>query len=430
MLRHITQIVLIISWLNCEAWAQSPAAKSATFPIFEEKQSTSAIESPIQSLDIVGVGITVEMLRQGQVWQTMQKMGDALALPTDPDKYEKSYEYRDLISEKRAANTLEWAASAFVEKWPIPSVSVWPDKLKVEQFSTFNPSESNYSYCYERVNDLRSPAGMHHHKIALLGAIFKDDAEEVLERAFQFMDHHPQVPVILVLATDSDYMRASTGHPNHDKYLASGPRLPGAMSETIVALVLARRERVDAMRPGAKAFTPSEFLPAPWNAEQIATFDSLPTIATIHRPIRISYLKDKDGKPTFDVKQKAKQLNPQEQQAAFQAALTNFAKHGEPARIFYDAGSAATGKHVVPLTMALHQALPQFDLFDAAHGFNIHRRLGETGTASPFVQWALAAMAAYKQGDVSYAVNLRQVNEATISVITPAKDKTKRNDPK
>ncbi len=414
-----------------DAHTQNQQPKSRTHPIFESKQimNTSA-NPPILSLDVVGVGITVEMLRQGQVWQTMQKMGDALALPTDPDKYEKASVYRELISEKRAANTLEWAAGAFVEKWPIPSVSVWPDKLRVEEFDKDIPSLSTFGYNYERVNNLRAPAGMHHHKIALLGAVFKDDAEEVLERAFLFMEQNPQVPVILILASDSDDNRASTGHPNHEKYLKSGPRLHGAMSETVVALVLARRERVDAMRPGAKAFQASQYLPTPWNAEQIEVFDSLPTIAIIHRPIRISYLKDKDGKPTFDAKQKAKRLSPQEQQAAFQAALTGFAKHGEPARIFYDAGSAATGKHVVPLTMALHQALPHFDLFDAAHGFNIHRRLGETGTASPFVQWAVAAIAAFKQNEVSYAVNLRQANEATISVITPAKDKTKRRHPK
>jgi hypothetical protein len=136
------------------------------------------------------------------------------------------------------------------------------------------------------------------------------------------------------------------------------------MTEAMVVLVLARRDRVDALRPFAPhatgdrnaqfhtererqlVFKPSRYLPAPWTEQQLSQFDQL--------------------------------------------------------------------------SLAAHHSLPGFDLFKPDQGYNLHARLGNTGAASPFVQWALAAIAAHHQQNASLTVNPRRSDEATITAITPS----------
>ena len=414
------------AWLIIALSATAQAGP--TLPVFDTKLMTTTSTAPqsqrLTTLDIIGIGMVTEMFRQDQIWEKMQQVGDQSILPTDPDSYQKDSSYRSIIMDKRSAEVMERGASHFLTKWPIPAVSIWSHCFKEEKPDEFHPGKTNYAFYYERINDLRAPAGMHHHKIASLGAFFKDNPEEIMERAFLFFEQNPQAPALLLFVSDGDETRALTGDKSRAKHWEQGPRLFDAMTESMVTLLLTRRERVDAMRNPA-SFQASKYLPQAWTAEQLAVYDRLPTIATVHRPQRVSYWKDKDGKPTFDSKQKVKTMSASEQQAAVLAALKTSLTYGKPARIFYDAGSAATGKHIVPFSMALQQSLPDFDLFDAKLSFNIHRRLGETGAASPFLQWVIAATASYRQKGVSFTVNLRQADEATITVITPSDDKRK-----
>jgi hypothetical protein len=412
-----------------------------------------SISPRITTLDVIGIGLSVEMFRQGTVWNELQKHTNDSILPEDVKKYPNSYSARDLASDKRAADTLEYGASHFVEFWSIPSLSVWPycnDPVE----PGFLPGETNYAFFDKRINSLLMPAGMHTHKIASLGSFFSNEPEDVLERAFQFFDGNPQVPALLVMVSDGDLTRGSVSDNSRKKFLQDGPRLPGSMTESFVTLVLARRERVDALRPFAwhstagsgeeynnerdhraklmqsntgkgPEFKPSTYLPFPWSDMQIQQFDALPTIAVLHRPIRVTYRKDKDGKPTFDPKQHEKLMAPQPRQAAFKTGFDEALKEipgGEPARVFYDAGDAPANTNFVPLTLAVHHSLPNFDLFEPHEGYDIFRRIGNTGAASPFVQWALGSMASFQNKDASIAVNLRKKEEATITVITPSTD--------
>lgn len=302
---------------------------------------------------------------------------------------------------------------------------------------------------------------MHHHRIASLGSIFLNEPEEVLERAFQFFDQNPEVPALLLFMADGDITRAMTGDMSRRPFWEEGPRRIDSMTEAMVVLVLARRDRVDALRPFAPhatgdrnaqfhterdrqlnaaraaaraagtpepqqlVFKPSRYLPTPWTEEQLSQFDSLATIAVVHRPVRVSYRKDKQGKPTFDSAHQASLMHEQEQQAVFKTGLDAALRDipgGKPARVFYDTGGPVAGRHLVPLSLAAYHSLPGLDLFKPDQGYDLHARLGNTGAASPFVQWALAAIAAQHQKNASLTVNLRRNDEATITVVTPSLD--------
>ena len=386
----------------------------ATIPTFNSRTpmnaDTTKPDSRLMTLDVMGIGLSVEMFRQSKAWEELQKHPKDSILPSDLSKYPSNYTVKDLATEKRAADVLEYGAGNFVEHWPIPTVSVWAYCNKPETPSIVSDGKTNYSWFYDRVDDLRMPAGMHYHRIASLGSFFRNEPEEVLERAFQFFEGNPEVPAVLLMMSDGDMTRLSVGDVSRKPYWSEGPRRFDSMTESFVVLVLARRDRVDALRPFAPqaatalhaagpakpGFKPSKYLPEPWTAEQLQQFDKLPTIAVLHRPIRVSYRKDKDGKPTFDPKLQAGLMHDQEQQTAFKTGFDAALKEipdGKPARVFYDAGGPATGRNVVPLSLAAHASLPGFDLFNPEQGYDISARIGNTGAASPFVQWALAAIA-------------------------------------
>ena len=465
-------IGLMASLTACTALAAQPIRdfSNATLPPFNQKATMNPVNTgtatPLTTLDVLGVGLSVEMFRQAHAWVEMQRRPKKSILPEDLRVYETNYTMKDLISEKRSTDTLEWGASRFVEQWPIPSVSIWAHCYDPETPDSSFGGKTTYDFFNNRVDRLRMPAGMHHHQIASLGSILLNDPEDVLERAFRFFEENPEVPAMLLYASDGDMIRRFTGDVSRRPYVEEGPRRFGAMTESMVALVLARRDRVDALRffvpnsdgdrnaqyfvardrqlnaaraaaraagqpePTQLVFKPSRFLPKPWTAEQLSQFDRLPTIAVVHRPVRVTYRKDKQGKPTFDPAQKASLMHEQEQQAAFKVGLDAALREipgGKPARMFYDTAGPATGRHVVPLTVAAYHSLPGFDLFKPEQGYDIYARLGNTGAASPFVQWALAAIAGYQKKDASMTVNLRQSDEATITVVTPSPPSGIRN---
>ena len=171
-----------------------------------------------------------------------------------------------------------------------------------------------------RIDCLKTTAGMAEHRVVSIGAFFDDHPEEVLERAFRFFDGFPEVPALLLLVSDGDRTRVMTGDMRRLSHCGDGPRRFGAMTESFAALLLARRDRVDTyLRPFAGSrethlykagppkpgFKPSRFIPEAWSAEQIDRFDDLPTIAVLHRPIRVGYRSGAEDKPITDSAEQA-----------------------------------------------------------------------------------------------------------------------------
>jgi hypothetical protein len=397
--------------------------------------------SHLTTLDVLGVGLSVEMFHQSGVWLAMQKNPNGSILPADLSAYPSEEAAKASATEERAAAALASGASHFLTHWPIPSLAVWPHWRNHDLPESDPGKKTSRDDFKHRVNRLRTPANMLAHQVVSFDALFHDHPEDVLELAFQFFEGNPGAPALLLLVSDGDQTRAMTGDMRRVSYWGDGPRKVGSMTESFVALILARRNSVDTyLRPFAGSrethlykagpakpgFKPSKYLPEAWTAEQIDQFDALPTIAVLHRPIRVSYRQDKDGKPTFDPPEKVKLMSPKKREASFKEGFDTALQEipgGHPARVFYDAGGPSNGRHVVPLAFAVNASLPDFDLFNPEEGVDIPIRIGDTGAASPFVQWALASMASYQKQDASITVNLRQSEEATITVVTPSEKK-------
>lgn len=390
----------------------------------------------LSSIDVLGLGLYVEMFDHSQVLGELQQQSGKAIVPNDPTAFLLTAQERKALSNKRAKQTVKSAIGAFVERWPIPSLSVWPYCENPKSVEGLPWASHGYRYFDDRINDLRIQAGLHQHKVSNLGAFFSDNPEDVLERSFKFFDGNPNVPALLIFVSDGDQLRSMLGDVTRNAYCVDGPRRHGSMSESFVALLLGRRDRVESLRSastdGRGGFVQTKYLTEPWTDQQIRHFESLSAIARIHRPVRVAYRRDSEGKPTFEPTSGSQEMRSTEKHEALKkgidAALKS-TREGAPARMFYDLGDPAKARGTISLSNVINSSLPEFDLFDPAVGCDVRFRLGETGAASPFVQWALASIAAFDNEDTSIAISARQPGESTVTLITPVSDERKISRP-
>lgn len=165
----------------------------------------------LETLDVLSIGMSLDVFRQGQSWQALQeqnaKQPEALhvgsILPIDPKKYPVAADDKDMAYEKRETDALELGLRDFLEKWPIPTITV---------VRGWNPKTPNLRFTPERtqrslsvmVNDMRTPAGLHWHRIRNLedGIICNDTPEGVMESLFQMFEQNPDLPAVLVYTNE------------------------------------------------------------------------------------------------------------------------------------------------------------------------------------------------------------------------------------
>lgn len=186
---------------------------------------------------------------------------------------------------------------------------------------------------------------------------------------------------------------------------------------------------MDAIEKGKhppKDFRPTPWFPIPWNKEQLADFDQLPTLGFIHRPVFIKTV-DEHGQP----------LSRRDARAAALAAGWHEALHtlpeaerkAAPARVVTASGGN------VEQTIALHSVMsawaqeggPELDSSKPTKWIDTDARLGNTGAATWFMQMAIGVMGSYKEGGTSAAINLRDPREASIVFITPPSDEKRKS---
>lgn len=445
-----------LSSMRCFA---SPAAPVTAYaPAKEAAMSADAYHAPktsprLETLDVLSVGMSLDVIRQGQVWKALQEQNAMQAealhvgsiLPMDPRKYPVTADDKDIASEKREADALELGLKNFLEKWPIPTVTVVRGWNPNTPNLRFTPEETQGSLS-AMVNDMRIPAGLHWHRIVNLqdGIICNDTPEGVLEALFRLFERNPDLPAVLIYANEGFNMALSLMAKGEKPIgVGTGPRQPGELTDTMVALIVGRPERVDWLRqfaPYTKVnenridpefrgwgwrkppveFRPTPFIPQPWTERALEQWDALPVLARLHRPVSVPLTRPDTGE-----RLKREALTAQ-LAAAWKTASAGL--RPAPARLFYDGGLNATP--LAELTPALGAAQSSLDLLDSRESYDLTQRLGDTGAASPFVGIALATMASYLNGDSSMVMPLRRKDQATlIGISSPTPGKKPVHDP-
>ncbi|MGE7955386.1 type VI lipase adapter Tla3 domain-containing protein [Pseudomonas sp. NPDC089530] len=421
------------------------SAKEATSVSTDTRYRAPTTSPRLETLDVLSVGMSLDVFRQGQAWQTLQeqstKQPEALhvgsILPMDPKTYPVTADDKDMAYEKRETDALELGLRDFMEKWPIPTITV---------VRGWSPNTPNLRFTPERtqrslsvmVNNMRTPAGLHWHRIRNLqdGIVCNDTPEGVLESIFQVFEHNPDLPALLVYVNEGISMAGALSSKDvslRSLGAMSGPRVPGTLTDAMVAMVIGRPERVEWLRYYAQfakvnenkidpefrgwgwrkpavEFQPSEFIPQPWTQRAFEQWDALPVLAKIHRPVTVSLQRPDTGE-----RLKRDALTSQLASGWKKATDTLTPK---PTRLFYDGGLNSLS--LAELSPALSIAHSSLDLLDSRESYDLTQRLGDTGAASPFVGIALATMASYLNADTSVVMPMRRQDQATIISITSA----------
>ncbi|PMS14440.1 hypothetical protein C0Z18_31580 [Trinickia dabaoshanensis] len=162
---------------------------------------------------------------------------------------------------------------------------------------------------------------------------------------------------------------------------------------------------------GPGDFKPTPYLPIRWTTWQVEEFDKMPLIGYLHRPVDVKLTND-DGK-----------LLPKSAQIAalksgWASGLGTLEPTMEPKRVFYD--TTGDRQWAIPITQALSQEGAKApNIGDVKQGYDIGRRIGNTGVSSPMVQLGLGLIASYKEGGASATINRRPDGNATIMMVSP-----------
>ncbi|EGH21213.1 hypothetical protein PSYMO_06760 [Pseudomonas amygdali pv. mori str. 301020] len=164
---------------------------------------------------------------------------------------------------------------------------------------------------------------------------------------------------------------------------------------------------------GPGNFEPSPWLPIRWGQHQVKEFDAAPVLGYLHRPIKAP-MQDENGKRLKPALQ-AKAL-----QAAWVQALDTLPDGQKPVRVFYD--STNNPEAEIALNNALHDLNKDghgLELGNVEEGYDIGRRLGNTGVSGALVEINLATIASYKDGGVSAVVYAGTDGSLTVQMVRP-----------
>jgi hypothetical protein len=220
---------------NAEPAAQIKAQQSAALTDQEKREYV---------LEVIGLGVTLDEYREGALWDALQKGSPHTTIrEQDKNKYPWSVDKRDSLSRNRGRHTLEDGAKNTPMYWGVP---VFNAEAPVDDPDRKDqPNDPSMGLA-----DGASPAGMDFHLFVAGPRRFDERPDRILDDVFAFFDAHPDIPYIVLNSSDDMFMRNLSRAPSTPPLSIDGNAIP-AMPDASALFVLARRERVNAVRPFA-----------------------------------------------------------------------------------------------------------------------------------------------------------------------------------
>ena len=244
----IAAVVLLATGIWMNASAQSRQAEAAK-PVAQSGAPAPQIDPAEQArreyvLEIIGMGVTLDKYRQGKLWEALQQGHPFGSIrEQDPQKYPWSRDDKYGQIGGRVATTLENGIGRLPKYWPAPSFFAGdPVSDPDSPVSETNP--------YEGVVASTDSNGLSLTLFVSAGWSLSEHPDRLLEKAFDFFDQYPDVPYLVVAAQDSLYFRDLYRPKGSEQLIKDGYYVP-SMPDSSALFVLARRERVDALRPFA-----------------------------------------------------------------------------------------------------------------------------------------------------------------------------------
>jgi hypothetical protein len=488
----ITGIVAVILLIFSGHWAGKAIAQDRVEKQAEVEYTNDLLAAQQNkarqtfSLEIKAAGLAIDENQQSTIWKMVKKKNSNFESihSIDPKSYPDTADERRTTASINIRAAARHSARDAVAYWPLPTFAIAPPK---------QPDDTD-DRAAGSIISARNAATLGVTLFLWQDAENTTHSQRMIEKLFQFFDENPEVPEALVLSRDGDQtrsgyrIRGTRGLPNGyyvptvfesmtgllvartdrvDRYLrpyavrqrednqkkstdlsklwffywkhspefrkiyeaskkaegAREPDAPGTMSSTYWHAQLPELWKTTTNR-GPGEFRPTKWLPIRWAQHQIDEYDETPTLGYLHRPIKVS-MTDENGK-RLKPALRAKAL-----QAGWQQALETLPDDEKPVRVFYDSTDNIDGE--IDLTNALHGLNVDgtgLELGNVDDGYDIGRRLGNTGVSSTLVEINLATIASYFEGGVSAVVYSGADGSVTVQMIRPPSEATKTKNAK
>ena len=246
----IMAVLLMASgmWMNASAQArQAQAPKAAPTQSEVPAPQVDPAEQARREyvLEIIGMGMTLDKYRQGKLWDALRQ-GHAFGSirEQDPKKYPWSADDKEGEEGGRTSSTLENGIAKLPMYWPAPSF--YADSAVIDPAARGKAADSPISGMVSSADS----NGLAWTLFVSAGWALSEHPDHILEKAFDFFDKHPDVPYLVVAASDGLYFRNLYRPKGTDPLIKDGHYIP-SMPDSSALFVLARRERVEAIRPFA-----------------------------------------------------------------------------------------------------------------------------------------------------------------------------------
>ncbi|MCH5550292.1 DUF2875 family protein [Pseudomonas syringae pv. syringae] len=459
-------------------WGKAVAHEKAELVTYKtnvaaKMSEQQAVQKLTYALEMRGIGLAVGGWHQSSVWRKIkEKQNNFTSIYSqDPKDYTDYLLSRENTQRANTRAAFKHSAGESVAYWPVPTFAIAP------------PKQASDIGAAENIMSGRNAATLGVTLVLWQDAENTTHAQKMIERLFRFFDDNPKVPEALIVSEDGDVTRnglrvaGTPGLQNAqvvptvfesmtgllvsrservDRYIrpyATGetednqnkntdlgklwdfywnrddafmeqyeneqsakgiviPRSPGTMSTAYWQSQLPTLWKTISNR-GPGNFEPSPWLPIRWNQHQVKEFDAAPVLGYLHRPIKAP-MQDENGKRLKPALQ-AKAL-----QAAWVQALDTLPDGQKPVRVFYD--STNNPEAEIALNNALHDLNKDghgLELGNVEEGYDIGRRLGNTGVSGALVEINLATIASYKDGGVSAVVYAGTDGSLTVQMVRP-----------
>ncbi|MCQ3032646.1 DUF2875 family protein [Pseudomonas syringae] len=425
-------------------------------------------------LEIRGIGIAINDWHQSSIWREIVKKNSnsSSIYSSNPKDYDSGLSSRELTRSINTRVAFQHSAGESVAYWPVPTFAIAPPKQASDIGAAENIMSGRNAATLGVTLVLWQDAENTTHAQKMLERLFRffDDNPKVPEALIvsedgdvtrnglrvagtQGLQKNAQlVPTIFesmtgLLVTRSDrvdrYIRpyaSSETEDNQNKNTDLGKlwsfywnrddafteqyeneqsakgvvisRSPGTMSTAYWQSQLPTLWKTISNR-GPGNFEPSPWLPIRWGQHQVKEFDAAPVLGYLHRPIKAS-MQDENGK-RLKPELQAKTL-----QAAWLQAMHTLPEGQKPVRVFYD--STNNPEAEIALNDALHDLNKDghgLELGNVEEGYDIGRRLGNTGVSGALVEINLATIASYKDCGVSAVVYAGTDGSLTVQMVRP-----------
>ena len=187
-------------------------------------------------LEVIGFGVSFEKFRQGALWDALVQGKPYMSI-RDPNPKNYPWDSMDKInqSESREADSRDNALLDTPRYWGIPAFNAAPRFVGEEVEDRPDRPQGGI---------VQGAWGMH--ILVLAHRELSEQPDRIIEKIFTFFDQNPSVPFVVLGSADSTYTRTDTVLPK--PRITAGYYIP-EMPDASAVFVLARRERVDALRP-------------------------------------------------------------------------------------------------------------------------------------------------------------------------------------